>query len=142
MRKRRLPAMSLNGSCTMTVDQIVDLVKQAYTQVQLIPSTGVWGFSKHYASATGALVKAFGQFPQVTDQDWINGFDLGFEQGRQYNKDFDLLTYGNTRQFVEGFKVGTEVAIQIFAWPDAPNVNSQNLHAGHYPQDGYSSPYP
>lgn len=122
MRKRRLPAMSLTGSCTMSVDQIVDLVKQAYTIVQLIPSTGVWGFSKHYASATGALIKAFGEFPQVRDQEWLNGFDLGFEK---YTKDFDLLTFGNSRQFIEGFKIGTQVAIEIFNWEDAPNVHSQ-----------------
>lgn len=120
----------------MTLAQIVSLTKQAYTLVQLIPSTGVWGHDKHYASASGALIKAFGEFPQVTDQEWLNGFDLGFEQGRQY--DTELLTYGNTRRFIEGFKIGTEVAKEIFDWPDAPDVNSQkSYNPGSYPEDGY-----
>lgn len=126
MTYKRLPAISLDGSCTMTVNQIVDLVKQAYTQIQLIPSRGVSkGFNEHYASATGALVKAFGQFPQVTNVDWLEGFDIGFENGHKEN--LNLLN-NKTYQFIKGFKIGTEVSIQIFNWPDSPNINSQNLH--------------
>jgi len=98
---------------------------KAYKRIALIPSRGVWGFNKHYASASGAMIKAYGEFPQVTNQDWLNGFDLGFEQGQDYASKMDLLTYGNSTQFVKGFQMGHAVAVAVFDWPDAPDIDSK-----------------
>lgn len=114
-----------DGSCTMNEHMLVTLVMKAYKRTALIPSRGVWGYNKHYASASGALNKAFGEFPQVSNQDWLNGFDLGFEQGHEYGAKMDMLTYGNSKEFVKGFIMGHKVAVEIFEWPDSPTVDSK-----------------
>jgi len=116
---------TLDGSCNLKEDQLIRLVMKAYKRTALIPSRGVWGFNKHYASASGAMIKAYGEFPQVTNQDWLNGFDLGFEQGSDYAQQMDLLTYGNSNLFVKGFQMGHAVAIAVFDWPDAPDIDSK-----------------
>lgn len=115
-----------DGSCTMSVRQLVRLVMTAYKRTAIIPSRGVWGHKKRYASASGVLILAFGEFPQVTDQEWLNGFDLGFEQGEGYTmSEIEMLSYGNTKEFAKGFQMGHVVALEIFDWPDAPDIYSK-----------------
>lgn len=109
---------SIDGTCILTEKQLIQLVMKAYKRTALIPSRGIWGFNHSFASASGAMIKAFGEFPQVTQRDWIDGFDLGFETIHSA----DLLTYGQTKGFIRGFTMGQTVAIAIFNWSDSPNI--------------------
>ena len=121
-----MPRPTTDGTCTMTEDQLVSLVMKAYKRTALIPSRGVWGKNKHYASASGVLLEAYGEFPQVTNQDWLNGFDLGFEQGEGYTRsDVEMLNFGQSKEFAKGFDMGHAVALAIFDWPDAPDKYSK-----------------
>ncbi len=116
---------SFDGSFLMTENQLISLVMKAYKKTALIPSRGVWGYNKHYASASGALHKAFGEFPQVTNEDWLNGFDMGFEQSDGYIQgEREMLAYGTSKEFEKGFIMGHKVAEAIFNWPDSPTIYS------------------
>lgn len=115
---------TIDGSCTLTENELIRLVMKAYKRTALIPSRGVWGYNKSYASATGALQKAFGEFPQVTNAEWLNGFDLGFEHGYEYGNNLDMLTYGTSKEFIKGFQMGHAVAVAVFDWPDSPDIYS------------------
>jgi hypothetical protein len=99
-----------DGTCTLTEKQLVNLAIKAFDQTGLIPSTDVWGVDGKYASASGAMIQAFGEFPQVTNKDWLNGFDLGFAQCDQYDSEsLDILFYDQTKEFVRGFNMGCVV---------------------------------
>jgi hypothetical protein len=119
---------TIDGSCTMSAQQLIVLIKKAYKKTALIPSRGVWGYNKYYASASGALLKAFGEFPQVSNKDWLDGFDVGFEHsdiptptGMHCNVNVD----NESSQFKEGFNFGKIVAKEIFFnWPDSPTIHS------------------
>lgn len=94
---------------------------KAYKRTALIPSRGVWGYNKTYASASGAIIKAFGEFPALDE--WRDGFDLGFEHGHEPQP--ELLTYGCSKEFAKAFNLGHAVAVAIFDWPDSPDIYSK-----------------
>lgn len=105
--------------------QLVALVKEAYLRTALIPSRGVWGYSRHYASAAGALAKAFrwpiSDFLPGTPREWQDGFIEGFEYTKGAEP-WDALLPGEYRL---GFLEGRRVAEEIFNWPDAPDIHSE-----------------
>lgn len=111
----------------MSEDQLIRLVKKAYKRTALIPSRGVWGISpnERYGSATGALIEAFGEFPQTASPDWISGFDLGFEQHYCSQQQIEMLTFGSPKDFAKGFLFGLAVGTAIFQWDDAPDIHSK-----------------
>lgn len=100
---------SIDGTCVLTDKQITELAIKAYNITGLIPSRGVWGANKSCASASGAMIKAFGEFPQVTNLDWIAGFDLGFEFCEKNNFTCEEMS----REFRSGFNTGRVVAFNL-----------------------------
>lgn len=108
---------TIDGTVEFTDDELIELVKTAYTRTKKIPSRGVWGYNQHYASATGAIEAAFGSIRSLlgVDYHWLVGFNYGFEH-----------TFGTVRmrteEFNRGFFTGKAVAEAIFSWPDSPKV--------------------
>lgn len=70
---------SIDGSFTLTEDQLFELTLKAFLKTKLMPAKK-WSSKKGCVSATTALIEAYGEFPQVTNEDWIYGFSLGFEE--------------------------------------------------------------
>ena|SRR5581483_11501518 len=126
-------ARNIDGKADLTDDELLALVKKAYRKTAKICSRGVWGYNKHYASASGAIWKAYGQ-SMLTDlgfsDDWQTGFAEGFEYtGREWLPDlsgqYNVAEPRGSEDFNQGFEKGKWVADQVFHhWPDSPTVDS------------------
>jgi hypothetical protein len=104
---------SIDGTCSLSDKQIIELAIKAYDLTGLIPSRRVWGANKHHASASGAIIKAFGDFP-ITNSDWLSGFDFGFENCTSDNYEILIEHLAVSREFQSGFKTGKVVAAAFF----------------------------
>jgi hypothetical protein len=113
-------ARNIDGMADLSDDELLALVKKAYRKTAKIASRGVWGFTKDYASASGAIWRAYGHNMLSElgySQDWQDGFAAGFE-----STGTEFLGSGD---FNAGFAKGKWIADQVFHhWPDSPDIYS------------------
>ena len=130
-------ARNIDGTADLSDDELLALVKKAYRKTAKICSRGVWGYNQHYASASGAIWRAYGQ-SMLTDlglsNDWQSGFAEGFEytgtdwtywhETGEWNK-VPLPEPRGSEDFNKGFEKGKWVADQVFHhWPESPDIHS------------------
>lgn len=141
---------NIDGKCTMSDEELVALVKNAYKRTAKICSRGVRDFTvtapgpwyegigfvpaEHYASASGAMCLAFGEdvFDQLGfSQAWQSGFVGGFEWKYterhivpHFNDPYHW-PHGNDPDFRIGFEKGKMVAAAVFSWPESPKVGDK-----------------
>lgn len=133
-------ARDIDGKANLSDDELLALVKKAYRKTAKICSRGCWGYNKHYASASGAIWRAYGH-GMLTDlgysQEWQDGFAEGFEYtGSRWDWDLYEATDGKEHNtlvpeprggadFNTGFEKGKWIADQVFHhWPDSPDIYS------------------
>jgi hypothetical protein len=111
---------NIDGACDLSDEELLALVKKAYRKTAKICSRGVWGYDKHYASASGALWKAYGN-GILSDMGYSIAWQRGFAEGFECTGGHFL----GSEDFNKGFEKGKWIADQVFHhWPDSPDVDS------------------